>query len=57
MERDLSNTEKGLLVELFNDTTSTLQVLIMLYDVGAIGLYIHIACDEVPVATVERAHA
>ncbi|OBT82958.1 hypothetical protein VE02_08180 [Pseudogymnoascus sp. 03VT05] len=53
----LTNTEKGTLVSLFNDPTSSVKVLIMLFDVGAVGLNLHTACDEVLIATVARSHA
>ena len=38
MHAGLSNRAKSELVDLFNDPQSTLQVLIMMFDVGAVGL-------------------
>lgn len=47
MHAGLSNKAKSQLCDLFNDPESTFKVLIMMYDVGAVGLNLHIACDRV----------
>ena len=51
---DLSHQGKSQLVDLFNDPTSSLKVLIMMYEVGAVGLNLHIACNRVLIASVAR---
>jgi SNF2 family DNA or RNA helicase len=45
------------MVDLFNAENSTLKVLIMLYDVGAVGLNLHKACNRVVIASLPRSRA
>ncbi|CEL03222.1 hypothetical protein ASPCAL04379 [Aspergillus calidoustus] len=54
---DLSHQAKTKMVDLFNDEYSTLRVLIMLYDVGAVGLNLHKACNRVVIASLPRSRA
>ncbi|KAL2853237.1 hypothetical protein BJY01DRAFT_232331 [Aspergillus pseudoustus] len=54
---NLSNHAKTAMVELFNDPNSTLKVLIMLYEVGAVGLNLHKACNRVVIASIPRSRA
>jgi hypothetical protein len=54
MHAGLSNKAKGELVDLFNDPQSSLQVIIMMYDVGAVGLNLHKACNRVLILSVPR---
>jgi SNF2 family DNA or RNA helicase len=51
MHAGLSNKAKGDLVELFNNLDSSFKVLIMMYDVGAVGLNLQFACDRVFIAS------
>lgn len=51
---DLSHHAKSLMVDMFNDAKSSLKVLIMLYDVGAVGLNLHKACDRVLILSIPR---
>lgn len=51
---DLSHQAKSNIVDLFNDPQSSLKVLIMMYDVGAVGLNLHTACDTVLIASIPR---
>lgn len=53
----LSNKAKSRLVDQFNDPKSQLKCLIMMYDVGAVGLNLHIACNRVFIASVGRSFA
>lgn len=43
----LNAQERDTLVESFNDPKSDLRVLIMTYDVGTVGLNLHVACDRI----------
>lgn len=43
----LSHEERASMVKTFNDPNSTLKILIMTYDVGAVGLNLHHACNRV----------
>lgn len=52
MHAGLSNNGKSALVSLFNDAQSSLKVLILLVDVGANGLNMHVACDEVIIGSI-----
>ncbi|KAL3464256.1 hypothetical protein BJX64DRAFT_286678 [Aspergillus heterothallicus] len=54
---DLSHQAKTNMVDLFNDEYSTFKVLIMLYDVGAVGLNLHKACNRVIIASLPRSRA
>lgn len=54
MHAGLSNKAKTELQDLFNDPNSTLKVLIMMYDVGAIGLNLHEACNKVVLLSIPR---
>ncbi|RDW62917.1 uncharacterized protein DSM5745_10028 [Aspergillus mulundensis] len=51
---DLSHQARSQMVDLFNNPQSTLKVLIMLYDVGSIGLNLHKACNHVVIASLPR---
>ncbi|QKX54988.1 uncharacterized protein TRUGW13939_02078 [Talaromyces rugulosus] len=51
---DLSHQAKSLMVDMFNDAKSSLKVLIMLYDVGAVGLNLHKACNRVLISSIPR---
>jgi hypothetical protein len=57
MHAGMSNRAKGDLVDLFNDPNSTFKVMIMMYDVGAVGLNLHIACDRVLCASIAKSRA
>ena len=57
MHAGLSNNAKAALVEEFNDQDSTFKVLIMMFDVGAVGLNLHQACNKVVITSVARAYA
>lgn len=54
---DLSHQAKGEIVDLFNNAKSTLKVLIMLYDVGAVGLNLHKACNRVVISSIPRSRS
>jgi hypothetical protein len=54
MHAGLSNRAKSELCDLFNKAESTLKVLIMMYDVGAVGLNLHVACDRVLALAIPR---
>lgn len=54
MHAGLSNKAKTDLQELFNDPNSSLKVLIMMYDVGAVGLNLHLACSKVLILSCAR---
>jgi hypothetical protein len=54
MHAGLSNKPKGDMVELFNDATNSFKVLIMMYDVGAVGLNLQFACDRVFIASIAK---
>jgi hypothetical protein len=54
MHAGLSNRAKSQLCDLFNEAKSTFKVLIMMYDVGAVGLNLHIACDRVLALAIPR---
>ncbi|KAJ6162488.1 SNF2-like protein [Penicillium canescens] len=43
----LSAVERDKLIAMFNDPKSDLRVLVMTYDVGTVGLNLHVACDRV----------
>ncbi|KAJ6176868.1 Helicase C-terminal [Penicillium canescens] len=43
----LNAQERDTLVESFNDPKSDLRVLVMTYDVGTVGLNLHVACDRI----------
>ncbi|KAF4636083.1 hypothetical protein G7Y89_g2010 [Cudoniella acicularis] len=47
MHSGLSNNARSELVDLFNDPESSLKVLILLQDVGAIGFNMHISCNVI----------
>jgi hypothetical protein len=51
---DLSHEGKSAMVDTFNDPNSSLKVLIMLYDVGAVGLNLHKSCNRVVIASIPR---
>jgi hypothetical protein len=53
----LSNKAKSKLVDEFTDPNSQLKCLIMMYDVGAVGLNLHLACNRVLIASVGRSFA
>lgn len=53
----LSNKAKSRLVDQFNDPNSQLKCLIMMYDVGAVGLNLHTACNRVLIASIGRSFA
>lgn len=57
MHAGLSNRAKGDLVQLFNDPTSSFKVLIMMYDVGAVGLNLQPACNRVFISTIAKMRA
>lgn len=54
MHAGLSNRAKSQLCDLLNEAESTFKVLIMMYDVGAVGLNLHIACDRVLALAIPR---
>lgn len=53
----LSNKGKSDMVKLFNDPTSRFKCIIMMYDVGAVGLNLHHACNRVLMTSPARAFA
>ncbi|OBT86897.1 hypothetical protein VE02_03857 [Pseudogymnoascus sp. 03VT05] len=57
MHAALPNKQRSDMADLFNDPQSTFRVLVMLYDVGAVGLNLHMACNEVLILSVARARA
>ncbi|KAJ5833227.1 hypothetical protein N7474_001538 [Penicillium riverlandense] len=48
----LDNSERAKLVKEFNDPESSIQCLIMTYNVGAIGLNLHEACKRVVITSI-----
>ncbi|KAJ5619498.1 hypothetical protein N7510_003482 [Penicillium lagena] len=48
----LDNSDRAKLVKEFNDPESSIQCLIMTYDVGAIGLNLHEACNRVVITSI-----
>jgi SNF2 family DNA or RNA helicase len=54
MHAGLSNQAKAELCDLFNDPNSTLKILIIMYDVGAVGLNLHLACNRVVGLAIPR---
>ncbi|KAI9376376.1 hypothetical protein BJX61DRAFT_490486 [Aspergillus egyptiacus] len=54
---DLSHQGKSQMVDLFNDPQSSLTVLIMMYDVAAVGLNLHKACNRVLITSLPRSRA
>jgi hypothetical protein len=48
----LDNSERAKLVKEFNDPESSIQCLIMTYDVGAIGLNLHESCNRVVITSI-----
>lgn len=57
MHAGMSNRAKAELVNLFNDPNSTVQVVIMTFDVGAVGLNLHGACNRALITTPARSIA
>ncbi|KAL4938301.1 hypothetical protein BDV06DRAFT_226110 [Aspergillus oleicola] len=54
---DLSYQARSQMVDLFNDPNSALKVLIKLFDVGAVGLNSHKACNRVVITSLPRSRA
>lgn len=54
MHASLTNKAKGELCDLFNDPRSSSKVLIIMFDVGAVGLNLHIACDRVLAIAISK---
>lgn len=54
MHAGLSNRAKGEIVELFNNPMSSFKVMIMMYEVGAVGLNLQPACDRVLIGSVAK---
>ncbi|KAG9903748.1 DUF1765-domain-containing protein, partial [Aureobasidium melanogenum] len=57
LHTSLSNTAKARLVDKFNDAKDALKCLIMMYDVGAVGLNLHHSCNRVLIASIARSFA
>jgi hypothetical protein len=50
----LSNQQRAEMVRVFNDPQSTLKLLIMTYEVGAVGLNLHESCDQAVISSIAR---
>lgn len=57
MHAGLTNKAKSDMVALFNDPNSTFKVLIMMFDVGAVGLNLHVACNHVTILSLAKNRA
>lgn len=57
MHAGLSNKAKSDMASEFNDANSSFKIIIMMYDVGATGLNLHIACNRVLCLTIARSRA
>jgi len=57
MHAGLSNKAKADLCDMFNDPKSTLRVMIILFDVSAVGLNLHKACDRMVALATGRSEA
>lgn len=56
MHAALPNTSQQRIVDLFNGPQSIFRVLIMLYDVGAVGLNLHKACNRCLILSLARTY-
>lgn len=57
MHAGTSNTERSEIAKQFNDANSSLEILICMYDVSALGLNLQRACSDVAVMTAARSTA
>lgn len=57
MHAGLSIQARTELCDLFNDPHSSVRVLIMIYEVGAVGLNLHVACDRVLSIAIPKSEA
>ena len=57
MHSALSNHARSSLVDLFNDPQSSLKILILLLDVSAVGLNLHVCCDRMVATALAKSYA
>ena len=53
----LSNRIKSELVDLFNDANGSFKVMILIYDMRAVGLNLHVAYDRVLCASYAKCYS